>query len=376
MSHPRTTKWSKGPVFVLVLTVTALLMAGCGSEPAADEETEETTTSVSEEVVVDAYLPCMAAGTGGLDDKSFNQLSHTGLIDAAAALGVEQITVESRSETDYEPNIASLLDQGCDTIIGVGFDIAAALGAAAGENPEVEFVSVDDIVDQDFDGQTDQPNIKPIVFDTAQAAFLAGYAAASFTETGVVGTFGGMNFPTVATFMDGLKQGVDYFNETNGTAVEVIGWDGNDGAFVGGFEPNEAAKTTAQGLLDQGVDVLLPVGGAIYQSAVAAIRDSGAQVAIIGVDADFTVTDPSVSDLVLTSILKKLNVGVEEAIFAAGSGQFDPTPFVGTLGNGGVGIAPFHEFEAKVDPGLAAELAALEAAIISGELTVASYLSE
>src|SRR5690606_7625289 len=153
--------------------------------------------------------------------------------------------------------------------------------ASAAENPEINYISIDDIVDTDFDGTTDSENIKPLVYDTAQAAFLGGYAAASASETGVVGTFGGQPFPTVTIFMDGFKQGVDYFNESTGGAVSVLGWDGENGSFTGGFAAGTEAQTLAQGLIDQNADVLLPVGGPIYQSAAAAIRDADREIALI-----------------------------------------------------------------------------------------------
>ncbi|HEU4466710.1 MAG TPA: BMP family ABC transporter substrate-binding protein, partial [Agromyces sp.] len=105
-------------------------------------------------------------------------------------------------------------------------------------------------------------------------------------------------------------------------------------------------------------------------------REAGREIAMIGVDADFTETDPSVADLMLTSILKGIDVGTEEAVLAAGNGEFDATPFVGTLENDGVGIAPFHDFEDKVPAELAGELEDLKAAIIAGDIEVESYLAE
>jgi basic membrane protein A len=312
---------------------------------------------------------------GGFDDKSFNQLGYEGLQSAAEQLGVKPITVESNSESDFAPNIQSLLDQNCTLIITVGFALASAAGEAAIANPDVEFVSIDDVVDNDFDGKTDAPNIKPIVFDTSQAAFLAGYASASFSEAKKVGTFGGMNFPTVSIFMDGFKQGVEYWNGEKDDNVEVLGWDGTDGVFTGGFEANQDAINAAQGLVDQGVDVLLPVGGPIYQSAASVIRDSGREIALIGVDADLFETDPSVGDLLLTSVRKLIDVGVSDAVLAAGQGNFDATPFVGTLENKGVGLAPFHDFESKVSPDLQGELDTISQGIIDGSITVKSYLA-
>ena len=347
----------------------AVLLAGCGAAP---EESDNATDGGE----ASDFLPCMVSDAGGFDDKSFNQLGFEGLTAAAEELGVEPVTVQSDTETDYAPNLTNLVDQGCNLIVTVGFALAAAAGESAEANPDVNYVSIDDTVDLDFDGTTDFENIKPIIFDTAQAAFLAGYAAAAYSTTGVVGTFGGMNFPTVSIFMDGFKQGVDHHNAEKGTAVQVLGWDGTDGLFTGGFEANDTARQTAQSLIDQNVDVLLPVGGPIYQSAAAAIREAGREIAMIGVDADFTQTDPSVADLMLTSILKGIDVGTEEAVLAAGNGEFDNTPFIGTLENEGVGIAPFHDFESKVPAELQGELDALKEAIIAGDIEVTSYLAE
>ncbi|RLK47803.1 BMP family lipoprotein [Microbacterium telephonicum] len=354
----------------LVAASMFVALAGCASAPESSPS-----GSAGGEAVSD-FKPCMVSDAGGFEDKSFNQLGAEGLEAAAATLGVESKKVESGSESDYAPNIQSLVDEGCKLVITVGFLLASAAGEAAVANPDVEFVSIDDMVDNDFDGKTDAENIKPIIFDTAQAAFLAGYAAASYSTAGKVGTFGGMNIPTVTIFMDGFKQGVEYFNEQKGASVQVVGWDGTDGVFTGGFEANQDAINAAQGIVDQGVDVLLPVGGPIYQSAASVIRDSGREIAMIGVDADVFETDPSIGDLLLTSIRKGIDVGVEEAVTAAGEGNFDAAPFVGTLENEGVGLAPFHDFESKVSADLQGELDTIKAGIIDGSIEVTSYLSE
>ncbi|MCR2810397.1 MULTISPECIES: BMP family ABC transporter substrate-binding protein [unclassified Microbacterium] len=360
--------------FVGVVAAAGLLvaLAGCGSapEPTASED-------AAAGGAVDGFKPCMVSDAGGFDDKSFNQLGFEGLEAASDELGVEFVTVQSDSESDYAPNLTSLIDQNCTLIVTVGFALASAAGEAAVANPDIDFVSIDDVVDNDFDGETDAENIKPIIFDTSQAAFLAGYAAASISEAKKVGTFGGMNFPTVSIFMDGFAQGVEYWNAEKGDSVQVLGWDraAQDGVFTGGFTANQDAINAAQGLVDQGVDVLLPVGGPIYQSAASVIRDSGRDIALIGVDADVFETDPTVADLLLTSIRKTIDVGVNEAVLAAGAGEFDAEPFIGTLENGGVSLAPFHDFESKVSPDLQAELDAIAAGIIDGSIPVESYLA-
>ncbi|MGA8254992.1 MAG: BMP family ABC transporter substrate-binding protein [Nocardioides sp.] len=350
-------------------------LAACGDAPEDDEAgTDDTGASASAEPTTD-FLPCIVSDAGGFDDKSFNQLSFEGVEKAADELGAEFKPVESNSENDYGPNLESLVAEGCDAIVTVGFALSAATVESANANPDTEYVLIDDAADTDFDGNKDAENVKPLLYNTAQAAFLAGYAAADYTKTGVVGTYGGQPFPTVTIFMDGFKQGVEYYAAEKGKDVEVVGWDGENGSFTGGFEANQTATNTAKQLLDQDVDVILPVGGPIYQGALTAIADSGKDVALIGVDADFFETDPTTQDVVLTSILKNMDVSTYEAILAAGNDEFDTEAYVGTLENDGVGLAPFHNFEDSVSDTLAAELEDVKAGIIDGSITVTSYLT-
>ncbi|MBS4753575.1 BMP family ABC transporter substrate-binding protein [Nocardioides sp. zg-ZUI104] len=323
------------------------------------------------------FLPCVLSDAGGFNDKSFNQLSYEGVKEAAEELNSEFKEFESKNENDYAGALENFVAQGCDTIVTVGFALSAATVKSAKENPEIEYILIDDAADNDFDGKKDADNIKPILYDTAQAAFLAGYAAADYSKTGVVGTFGGQPFPTVTIFMDGFKQGVEYYNKVKGKNVKVVGWQGNDkGVFTGGFDANEKATNTAKQILEADADVILPVGGPIYQGALTAIADSGKDVALVGVDADFFETDPNTKDVVLTSILKNMKISTKEAVLAAGEDKFDAESYVGTLENDGVGLAPFHNFESKISDGLAAELDDVKAKIVDGTIPVTSYLKK
>lgn len=344
----------------LALASAGALLAACAAPPAEEEGGGGEATS--------DFLPCMVSDSGGFDDQSFNQAGFEGLTEASDELGVEPITVESADDTVYESNITNLVDQGCNLIITVGFLLADATKAAAEQNPDIDFAIVDDAAE----GATD--NVKPITFNTSEAAFLAGYAAASYSETGVVGTFGGIQIPTVTIFMDGFADGVAYFNEQSGEDVQVIGWDvaAQTGSFTGGFSAGVEARNAAQALIDQNADVILPVGGPIFISAGEAIRDAGDGIALIGVDSDGYESAPDFADLFLTSILKGVSVGVSDAVTASEAGDFSSEPFVGTLENDGVGIAPFHDFESAVDPALSDELDEIRAGIIDGSITVES----
>jgi basic membrane protein A len=365
----------------LAMVGVAAVLAGCASAP---PKTGGDDTAASK------FLPCMVSDLGGFDDKSFNQLGLEGLESAAKSLGVKEKHVESNADTDYAPNINSLVAAGCNLIVTVGFNLSAATVTAALANPDIQFAIIDDAADNSGakdakgadigDGKVDAPNIKPILFDTAQAAFLAGYASASYSKAGVVGTFGGLQFPTVTIFMDGFADGVKYFDTQKGKNVKVVGWnpDKQTGSFTGGFDANDTAKSTAQNLIDQGADVIFPVGGPIFQSAGAAITDSKKDIALLGADADVFNTFPLYDSLYLTSVMKGIDPAVQDVTKATSkqaSGTFDNTAYVGTLKNEGVGIAPFHDFASKVDPGLQGELDKIKADIISGAITVKSYLS-
>lgn len=366
----KTTKAFAGGLAALLASAT---LAACGDAPDEDGNGSDAKSD---------FLPCIVSDAGGFDDKSFNQLGYEGVKRAADELNADIKPVESNSENDYGPNLESLVSQGCDVIVTVGFALAAATKESAAANPDIKYVLIDDAADggddgQTFDGQADEPNIKPLVYDTAQAAFMAGYAAADFTKTGKVGTYGGMPFPTVTIFMDGFKQGVEYYNEQKNKNVKVVGWDGKDGSFTGGFEANQTATTTAKQILNQDVDVILPVGGPIYEGALTAIEDLGKDVALVGTDADLFETDPNTQEVVFTSILKAMDLSTYEAVMAAAEGgDFDFSPYVGTLENEGVGIAPFHNFEGEISDTLQGELDAIKAGIIDGSIPVTSYLNQ
>ncbi|GAB3384785.1 BMP family ABC transporter substrate-binding protein [Humibacter soli] len=341
-----------------------VLLAGCGQAPTS---TSTTTAAASK------FLPCMVSDSGGFDDHSFNQLGYEGLVDSAKKLNAKYKTAESKTASDYAPNINSMIDQNCNLIITVGFNLADGTKTAAAANTGTDFAIIDD-------NSINAPNVKPIIFDTAQAAFLAGYAAASYSKTGVVGTFGGMQIPTVTIFMDGFVDGVNYYNQKNGKDVKVVGWDTatQKGSFTGGFDANDTAKQVAQGLIDQNADVIMPVGGPIYQSAAQAIDEAnaaGKSIAMIGVDADVYNTDPTVRPILLTSVMKGIQPSTSAVIESSAAGKFDNTPYVGTLKNDGVGLAPFHNFESKVNPKLQSELDAIKAGIIDGSIKVTSPAS-
>ncbi len=305
---------------------------------------------------------CQVTDTGGIDDKSFNATAWKGVQQAVTEYGVEGKYLESQEVADYEKNLNLFIEEKCDLIVSVGFFLTDATKIAAEANPDMKF----SIVDVSYDPVV--PNILGQVFDTDGAAFLAGYVAAGMTKTGKVATFGGFPIPTVTIFMDGFTRGVLYYNEKHGTAVEVIGWDINDankGLFSSSFDDQDKGRELGVSLMDEGADIIMPVAGPVGLGTAAAVKERGSGY-IIGVDSDWFLTSPDYSSIILTSVLKNMDVTVMDAVKQVIDGTFKGGTTVGTLANGGVGIAPFHDLDGQVPAELKAELEQVKADILSG----------
>jgi basic membrane protein A len=313
----------------------------------------------------------MVSDSGGFDDKGFNQTSYKGLTDAKTELGIEIGQVESQTAADFAKNIQSMVDANCNIIVTVGFLLGDDTLAAAKKNPDIKFTIVDN-----NDPKTYPPvkNLKPLLFNTAQSSFLAGYLAAGMSMSKKVGTFGGAKIPTVTIFMDGFSQGMDYYNKQKGGNVQLLGWDAakQDGQFTGDFEDIKGGQRTAQGLISQGADIIFPVAGPAGLGGLQAAKASGGKANAIWVDTDGCVSAETYCPNIITSVEKVMDVAVTDAIKSAQDGSFTNKPYVGTLENDGTSLAPFHDFDSKVPAELKSELDALKADIISGKITIDS----
>ena len=314
-----------------------------------------------------AFTACQVTDTGGIDDNSFNQTAWKGVEDAKTQLGIEGRFLESQAETDYEANINSLLGGDCDVIITVGFLLGDATKTAAEANPDQKF----SIVDFAYDPTV--PNVLGQVYATDEAAFLAGYLAAGMSKTGVLGVFGGINIPPVTIFMDGFHAGAAYYNEKKGTSVSVLGWDPKtrEGLFTNNFDSLDDGRAFAQNLYDEGADIIVPVAGPVGLGSATLASELGAdKLKIIGVDADLVLTDPEHKEIYLTSITKRMDATVFDVIKQVMDGKFEGGILLGSLENGGVDLAPFHEMEDAVPADLKQELETIRAGIIDGSITV------
>ena len=303
----------------------------------------------------------MVSDIGGIDDGSFNENTWAGLQMAQEQLGVQAQFIESSAQADYEKNITELAEQEYDLIITVGFLLGDATAKMAEAYPETNFAIVDFAYDPGI------PNVAGIVFDTDEAAFPIGYLAAAWADLQdpadpAVGYVAGMQIPTVEIFIVGYEGGVNYYNEQKGKNV------GFSGVYVGDFEAADQGKIVGNSLIDEGADVIFGIGGKTGNGGLAAAKERGKWG--VGVDVDQYNTLPNEKDILLTSTMKRLDNAVFAVIESVLNDEFPGGGvYVGTLENGGVGLAPFHDYEDQIPDELKQEIDAIIEGIKSGEIS-------
>jgi basic membrane protein A len=307
---------------------------------------------------------CVALDTGGINDKSFNELSYAGA-KAAKAKGYASSVEYLPAGKSYDENVKKFVDKKCTVIVGVGYLLSDAVKASAKANPNIKYIMVDDVIDA--------PNVKSLTYKTNENSFLAGYMAAGYSKTGVVATYGGAPIPTVSIFMDGFAQGVEFYNAVKDKSVKVLGWDrkSKTGTFVGGFTDQVKAKELSVAFEAQKADVIFPVGGSLVVGTVDNSLKSGKSIGL-WVDADAHLAAPKYDSVVMVSVLKGLAISVEQAIKSVYDGKFTKTTYVGTLANKGVSISPLYgKYKTTlISKQLQTEVADLAASIAAGHISV------
>jgi len=335
---------------VVVAIAAASLMATMAVTPAANAATKQKV--------------CVALDTGGINDKSFNELSYAGA-KAAKAKGYASSIEYLPAGKSYDENVKKFVDKKCTVIVGVGYLLGDAIKASAKANPGIKYIMVDDIIDA--------PNAKSLTYNTNENAFLAGYMAAGYSKTGVVATYGGAPIPPVSIFMDGFAQGVEYYNDVKGKSVKVLGWDraSKTGTFVGNFGDQVKAKELSVAFEAQKADVIFPVGGSLVIGTVDNSIKSGKSVGL-WVDADAALAAPKYNSVVMVSVMKGLAISVEQAIKSVYDGKFTKSTYVGTLKNKGVSLSPLYgKFKSTlISKQLQDEVAELATDIAAGYILV------
>ena len=345
------------------LGVLALVAAGCGRPADSGSGSSNGSSSASGK----KFSACMVLDTGGVDDHSFNQSSWAGMQAATKAnANIKTSYVSTNSQNDYVPNLTSETNKGCDVVIAVGGLMYQAVEKVAKANPKQQYAEID--------SGSVGPNVYGLQYNTAQGGFLGGYLAAGMSKTGKVATFGGLNIPPVTIYMDGFWEGVQYFNKQNKKNVQVLGWTEKNqkaGTFANSFTDLNKGKQISNTFIQQGADVIFPVAGGTGLGAGAAAQAHKGTM-VLWVDTDGCASAPQYCDVFVSSVTKGLTTSVQQYVTKAASGSFPKGNYVGTLGNGGTGLAPFHDFESKVPAKLKSELDTIKQDIVSGKIKITS----
>ena len=327
------------------------------------------TAAVSTHVAASAedFSACLVTSSAGISDRSFNQAAWEAMTRAEDELGIEIEHLAQSGSTDYLTLGQQFVSAGCSLIIGMGFDLKEAISGLALAHPDIDFVLVDDTLNQATD------NAVSLVYQSDQASFLGGYLAAGLTESGVVGVYGNQPIPPVTLYMDGFVYGVEHYNEVNDAEVEAIGWDpaSQTGQFVGSFTDVNQGKLITESQLQEGADVIFPV--ALPVGTAAAVREAGGPDAgkyMLWIDSDGCAQSPEYCDLIVTTVEKKIDTSLFDVIAATVDGEFPAGEYVGTLANEGVGLAEFHDLVDVVPDELQAELEQLATDIVDGSITI------
>ncbi|HEY2508161.1 MAG TPA: BMP family ABC transporter substrate-binding protein [Streptosporangiaceae bacterium] len=328
----------------------------------------------------------MVTDTGGIDDKSFNASSWQGMQEAAGT-DPSKITVKylsSTSSAQYASNISAFMNDKCGIVVTVGFLMANATGTAAQANSGSKFAIVDCALGTasctiGSKPSTPPSNVDSLVFNTVQDGFMGGYLAAGMSKTGKVATFGGDKIPTVTIYMDGFYDGVQYYNSQHHTHVIVLGWNEKTqaGEFTNSFTNLTMGQTITQQFINEGADIIFPVAGGVGLGAAKAVQQAdtaaGSQkVNMMWVDTDGCVSAAQYCKYFITSVEKGIQAAVKTAVTQAASGTFKGGTYIGTLANGGVTLAPYHDFASKVPASLQSELNTIKQDIISGKIVPAT----
>ncbi|MBQ6632101.1 MAG: BMP family ABC transporter substrate-binding protein [Romboutsia sp.] len=295
--------FKKLATLAMATVVSASLLVGCSSS--------------NESATDDKITVAMITDVAGVNDQSFNQSAWEGLQRAEKELGVEVKYLESKQDSDYATNIETLADEGVDLILGVGMKLAPAIEEAADLYPEQKFVLVDEEL-------ADKDNVKSILFNAQESAYLAGLVAGKMTKTNNVGFIGGMELPVIDTFKYGFMAGVKAANPE----AEV------QAQYANSFTDQAKGKAIANQMYSNNADIVFTCGGDVGTGAIEAAKEVGKYA--IGVDRDQSDLAP---ENVLTSAIKRVDVGVYETVKSYVEGVYEGgTTTVYGLEDNSVGI--------------------------------------
>ncbi|HLR02388.1 MAG TPA: BMP family protein [Virgibacillus sp.] len=305
----------KKKFFLLIMVMgMALFMAACGSSNNNADNNDGGNSGGSDGNGDTDYKVGLVTDVGGVDDKSFNQSAWEGLQSWGEEHGLEKGEgfdyAQSKSDSDYTPNLQTLVRGDYDLVYGIGFKLEKAMEDIADQYPDKEFGIVDAVVEAD--------NIVSITFADNESSFLAGVAAAEKTNTDKVGFIGGEESGIIEAFEVGFRAGVKSVDEDIDVNVQ----------YAGSFEAADEGKLIASSMYNEDRDVIMHASGAtgngLFAQAIDLKKsDPDRDVWAIGVDRDqYDEGQAGDDNITLTSAVKRVDNAVEQVNDMAMDGDF------------------------------------------------------
>jgi basic membrane protein A len=340
---------------VSALLAGALVLTACGG---SDNNTATTPSkSGSSTAKASDVKVGLAYDIGGRGDQSFNDSAAAGLDKAASEFGVETKEAEAsngEADTAKEERLRVLANAGYNPVIAVGFAYSGAVAKVAKELPDTQFAIIDD-------GAALGDNIANLLFAEEQGSFLVGAAAAMKSKAGNIGFVGGVEVPLIKKFEAGYTAGAQAVNPDIKVQVKYL----TQPPDFSGFGDPAKGKTAAAGMYDAGADIVYQAAGGSGGGVFEAAKTAGGKA--IGVDSDqYKTADPAVKDVIMTSMLKKVDVAVYDFIKSVVDNKFTAGPTTYDLEKDGVG---YSTSGGQIDD-ITTKLDEYKAKIISGEITV------
>src|SRR5512137_2180365 len=291
---------------------------------------------------------------GGKDDKSFNTSAYEGASRAKKELGISLKYVESPDDNAFQPMLRSFAQREFDLIIGVGFAQKEAIQKVAAQFPKTHFAIVD--------AQVEAPNVRSLMFQEHEGAYVIGAIAAMTSKTGKIGFVGGMDIPLIRRFELGYQAGAKRINP----GITVIA------NFVGvtseAWNNPPKGKELAVSQYEAGVDVIFAAAGASGLGVFDAAEDKNKFA--IGVDSNQDWVKPG---LILTSMLKRVDEAVFSTIADAKAGKFSAGTKRFGLADKGIDYSVDTYNSRILTETVRLKADQLKAEILTGKITVPDY---
>ena len=240
---------------------------------------------------------------GGKDDKSFNSAAYLGATLAEKELGIQLKYIEATDDAAIETMMRSFAQKKYDLVIGIGFAMTDAVKKVSPLFPEVKFALID--------AEVPGANVTSLLFEEHQGSYLVGALAAMNSKNKKVGFLGGMDVPLIHRFQMGYEAGAKSIDPKIAVIINYVGVDSS--AWNNPAKAKELSLTQYR----SGVDVIFGAAGASNNGLFDAVEET--KKLAIGVDSNQNWVKPG---LVLTSMLKRVDVAVLEVIKETNSGKF------------------------------------------------------